>query len=222
MSRIAQPAGTRGSLKWIQRCVNERPSALDPLILAKLDGASQITWRSPRADDDFAEYRDAAFLERIGAERLAGDLAAFWPTGGPQWDALGITDRGDALLIEAKAHIAEMLSPATQASPASRSRIEAALAETVQALGATPKADWCETFFQLANRFAHLHFLRSRGVSAWLVLVNFVGDEDMDGPSTAAEWEAAYQVALHVMGLPARHKLSRYVVHAYTTVAALT
>ena len=42
---------------------------------------------------------------------------------------------------------------------------------------------------------------------------NFVG-----GPATAEAWEAAYQVALHVMGLARSHPLSRYIIHVYPRV----
>ena len=221
MSRVVQPRGSRGSLKWIQRAVNERPSALNTPLLAALGGATAIEWLSPLAGDDFAEYRDAAFLERLGAGALASELSAFWPERGPQWDALARSDRGDLLLVEAKAHIPELFSPATQAGEISRPKIETALAATCATLGAEPQAPWSQTFFQLANRLAHLWFLRSRGQPAWLVLVNFVGDTDMHGPETAREWEAAYLVAAHVMGLPARHAFAKHVIHLYPHVADL-
>ncbi|HRO04833.1 MAG TPA: hypothetical protein PLS69_14635, partial [Terricaulis sp.] len=84
-----------------------------------------------------------------------------------------------------------------------------------------PKAPWAEAFYQLANRLALLWFLRSRGQAAWLLLVNFVGDHEMKGPKSAAEWEAAYLVAWHVMGLPSRHPLSNYVLHLHPPVASL-
>lgn len=209
-------------MKWIQRAVNRQASILNDPILAALQGANAIEWLSPLANDDYAEYRDGDFLERIGAGDLAPELAKFWPQRGPQWDALARADRGDLLLVEAKAHIAEMLSPATQAGETSRSLIEASLAEAAYAMGAKPRAAWSDTLFQLANRFAHLHFLRSRGRPAWLVLVGFLGDNEMNGPESAREWEAAYEVAMHVMGLGARHSLSRYVIHVHPDVTLLT
>jgi hypothetical protein len=50
------------------------------------------------------------------------------------------------------------------------------------------------------------------------VLANFVGDEDVRGPSSAAQWEAAYRVVWHVLGVPRQHKLSRYVIEIYPHV----
>ncbi len=222
MSRVDQPEGARGSLKWIQRAVNDRTSVLDGALLPMLKGAHSIGWRSPLRNDHFAEYRDAAFLKLVGLSEWSDALAQYWPQRGPQWDALGVSDRGDVLLIEAKAHLAEICSPATQASKESRGKIEAALAATAHAFGAKPRAAWSEAFYQLANRLAHLHFLRNNEVPAWLVLVNFIGDADMKGPRTAAEWEAAYHVVYHVMGIDVRASPMKNVLHVYLDASELT
>ena len=115
MSRVSQPVGGRGSLKWIQRAVNEAWPALNQPILNVIGKDQSIDWRSPIEGDDFAEYRDGAFLERLGLAHLKSELAAFWPARGPQWDALGVTSAGTVLLVEAKSHIAEMCSPGSQA-----------------------------------------------------------------------------------------------------------
>jgi hypothetical protein len=148
-------------------------------------------------------------------------LAAFWPARGPQWDALATTDRGDVLLVEAKAHIAELCSPPSQAGAVSREKIETALRATAKHLNARWPDRWIDCFYQLTNRLAHLYFLRKHGVSAWLVLVNFLGDEEVSGPATVAEWEAAYEVVLHVLGLTGSHPFSRQIIHAYPDVSSI-
>jgi hypothetical protein len=211
MTRFPRPAEARGSEKWMRRAA--ATGALDQALLKRMGGPGPINWRSPRADDDFAEYRDDSFLERVGLSHLSAQLRDFWPRSGPQWDALGMSSRGDVLLVEAKAHVREFCSDATGASEKSRSKIEAALATVAQALKAEPRGAWTTTFYQYANRLAHLWLLRQHGVAAWLALVNFVGDSDVGGPETAREWEAAYIVAHYAMGLPDRHALSRYVIH---------
>lgn len=219
MSRIPQLAGKRGSLKWIQSAINDHWETLEQPIAQGLGGERTIEWRSPLEADEFAEYRDGDFLDVVGLSRLRPDLTSFWPARGPQWDALGVTERADVLLIEAKAHVGEMCSPATGAGEASRKIIEERLSACAGSLGARAgHAPWTDQFYQLGNRLAHLQFLRDRDVSAYLVLVNFINDEDMRGPTTREAWEAAYQVALHVMGLGARHPLSRYVIHVYPDV----
>ena len=70
------------------------------------------------------------------------------------------------------------------------------------------------------KRLSHLHFLREQGVPAYLVLVNFLNDPEMRGAPTSREvWDAAYQVAFHVMGLGARHRLSSYIIEVFPDVA---
>lgn len=217
--RVEQPPGKRGSLKWIQRAVDERWASLEQPILAELPSGTRLEWLSPLAIDGYAEYRDAPFLRRIGHPELEGDLRAFWPARGPQWDALARGTAGDVLLVEAKAHVAELCSPGTSAGPSSRALIAATLNAVAEHLGARPdRADWTRHFYQLANRLAHLEFLRARGVQAWLVLVNFVGDSEMGGPSGPEAWNSAYDVALYVMGLSRRHALSKYVIHVAPSV----
>jgi hypothetical protein len=52
--------------------------------------------------------------------------------------------------------------------------------------------------------------------------VNFLNDTDMHGPTTPEVWEAADQVVNHVMGLKKPHQLSRYIIHVYPDVPAIT
>lgn len=205
--RVVQPEGTRGSLKWIQKAVNGRPELIQP------PGLGPSRWLSPIAGDGFAEYRDGAFLERLGLGRLAPDLAEFWPSRGPQWDALGL-DGAEPVLVEAKAHVREFMSSPTQAGGASRARIEAALASVKAALGVKDGVDWTGAFYQFTNRPAHLWWLRDQGVPAHLLFVDFLHDAEMGGPSAAETWDAAFDVAACALGLPAKHRLAAYIHHA--------
>ena len=132
--RIPQPEGARGSLKWIQRAVER---AADFLVPAELP---PVTWVSPLRTDEFAAYRDASFLRRLGLDDLDDSLAEFWPRRGPQWDALGRTDRA-VVLVEAKAHIPEFISPASQASGASLTKITNAFAKVQSELGIGHRRD---------------------------------------------------------------------------------
>lgn len=125
------------------------------------------------------------------------------------------------LIVEAKAHIAELFSPPSGARPESRAKIDKALGLTASYLKAKPVVSWGGYFYQLTNRLAHLMFLREHKVNASLVLLNFLGDAEMGGPQSAAEWESAYAVAWHVLGLPRNHKLSRRFLHVYLDVRSL-
>ncbi len=213
--RAKQPEGTRGSLKWIQRAVSDHPELLQP------GGLPPIRWISPLSSDDYAEYRDGAFLDCIGQSRLRPALAEFWPARGPQWDALGLAG-SDPILVEAKAHVREFLSPPTQAGPKSRERIAAAFSATKAGLGADERSDWTRCFYQLANRIAHLWWLRSHGVSAHLLLVGFLNDTDMNGPGSAETWHAVTDAAFDALGLSGNRPLSKWVHHVTPDVRALT
>lgn len=222
MGRFPQNANGRGSLLWIQKAVNKHPDVLNRLLLPQIAGAKSIAWRSPLESDELAEYRDSAFLERIGLDHLAEPLGKFWPIRGPQWDALGTTDAGDIVLVEAKAHINELVSGGSKAeAEASVSRIDGAFSQTIAALKAVPQITWTGPLYQTANRIAHLYFLNSQGVSAWLALVCFVGDETMKGPNSADEWRGALHLANRMLGLPSSHPLSRRILYVFPNVSEL-
>jgi hypothetical protein len=216
MGRVPQAQGTKGSLRWIQCLVNQHPAVLDSGV-----GITGIDWRSPRADDGYAEYRDEKFLERLGITLPKRSLPDFWPSGGPQWDALGRAVSGEIILIEAKAHISELLSSPMQASDSSAELIGASLKEAAVALKASPGTDWSKRFYQYANRLAHAWFLaQTNGLPVRLAFVYFIGDADMDGPLSRREWEAALTVLHEALGL--RGKLPRYVVEVFIDVRPAT
>jgi len=215
MGRFPRPRGTKGSLRWIQFLVNEHPD-----VLTRSTGLRSVEWCSPRADDEYAEYRDQAFLDRLGVTVKKRTLADFWPSRGPQWDALGRAASGEAVLVEAKAHVAELLSAPMQAGDASAGQIRQSLSETASALGATPGTDWSQRFYQYGNRLAHAWFLaEANALPVRLAFVYFVGDAEMDGPSSRREWEAALMVLHEALGL--RGRIPRYVTEAFIDVRSV-
>lgn len=198
MSRVPQGRKPRGSQRWLQALVNDFPDVLDAAI-----GIGSVTWRSPLANDDYAEYRDDEALRRLGIQLPRRSLDSFWPRGGPQWDALGRARSGEAILVEAKAHVGELFSGATDATGASAAKIRASLAEVMDGLHAKPGLDWSSRFYQYTNRLAHgylLHHLNQ--VPCRLVFLYLIGDSEMKGPETKAEWEAAIRVLHEALGLP--------------------
>ena len=129
MSRIPQHQAEKGSQKWIQKLVNEKPNLLTSSIRTQLDlpDTERITWLSPAAHDEYAEYRDQAFLDLLGIKLTKVSLSDFWPSRGPVWDGLGRSDSGKVFLVEAKSHISEVLSPKTGAGVKSLRQIEKSL-----------------------------------------------------------------------------------------------
>jgi hypothetical protein len=147
-------------------------------------------------------------------------LSSFWPRRGPVWDGLGITNRGDLLLVEAKSHIPEVVSTVA-AGEASLDRIRASLNETKHYLGVKEETAWTSPFYQYANRLAHLYLLRVlNNLPAYLMFVYFVNDREQGGPMTQAEWEGALVLQKTLLGVR-RHQLSAYVLDVYVDVATL-
>lgn len=202
MGRIAQGCATRGSQRWLQEYVNGRREELDAVV-----GLGPLEWLSPLAEDDFAEYRDGAFLTRLGVELERRRLASFWPRGGPVWDGLARTAAGACVLVEAKAHVSELASSCVASAPASLATIRAAFRETQRGLGVAGDADWCGGYYQYANRLAHAYLLNELNrVPAELVFLYCVGDADVHGPAAEREWRDSIEIVhrrLAVERLPA-------------------
>lgn len=219
------PAANRGARRWLQALVNGGPAcrrALDAAIAERLPtGVGSIEWRSPLREDHYAEYSDQEFVERLlsathsagvpglpsPGQQLPHPLADFWPRFGPQWDGLAVVNTGQSartmLLVEAKSHIPEMAAAPAQA------RGEPAMQHIRQSLNAVRNflevraaADWATAFYQYANRLAHLYWLRElNGVDAYLVNLFFLNDAELNGPRTAAEWQAASRLQEAFLGL---------------------
>ncbi|HEV2500706.1 MAG TPA: hypothetical protein VGY31_14105 [Terriglobia bacterium] len=179
-----------GSQRQIQTYVNERGPELSRAIAEALQAyeldPSNIRWVSPIAEEQYSEYRDEEFLEKIGAQHLAEKLREFWPGSGPCWDALARLD-GGCVLVEAKSHISEVYGNGCKASGRSLSLIQSSISRTKQWLGVEPDAGWLGHLYQSANRLAHLYFLREIGAfDAYLVHVYFI--DDPHSPTNLQEW----------------------------------
>ena len=204
-------AANRGSRRWLQVLVNCRPGLLDDVIAQRLpDLPSDIDWRSPLAADHYAEYRDQTFVDRLAGSQYFRapsqtqlDLADFWPRFGPQWDGLAVTDKGQILLVEAKAHIAEMVTAPSQArGESAQQKIQESLRTVKNFVNSKSPADWSTSFYQYANRLAHLYWMRElNGHDAYLVNLFFVNDREMNGPQSVAEWQAAIQLQEVFLGV---------------------
>ena len=215
----------KGSQRWLQIAVDRAPEVLNgPLRAAMaLPPDAAIEWLSPLRAEKFVEYRDGATYARCGIDLSHRPLQEFWPSGGPMWDGLARTDRGDILFVEAKAHVPEIVSGRTRATLSSRSRIAQSMRAVQQALAprSVGLVDWTGTFYQYANRIAHLHFLRmENGVRAHLVNLYFLNADDVGGPTDRAEWDGAIKVVECYLGL-GRHRLSKYMHKLFVDVGPL-
>ncbi len=199
----------RGSQRQLQDYVNLHESTLTAAVLAALSEPLQnadIEWISPRAEENYSEYQDYAFLEAVGLHSFARQLRSFWPPSGPCWDALAILRPANpnslpfAVLVEAKSHIPEVRGGGCQANPQSLSRIQRALEEAKCWCGADPGADWTGPLYQSANRIAHLYFIRHK-LNRPCLLVNLYFFGDPYRPTSLEQWQFAVKVSKSELGL---------------------
>lgn len=217
--RTPQLKGTKGSLKWIQILANDHPDRLNKAIASELSLSSpNIQWLSPLKSDQYAEYRDGAFLDLLGLGEFKTSLRKFWPRNGPQWDALGrSTEKGPYFLLEAKANIPEIMSSLGAKSKDSIAKIRKSLEETRKYLRCKSCGLWEKGFYQYVNRLAHLYFLRNIcKVDAYLVFVYFLNDPTHI-PTTRQQWAGALELQKSLLGLK-KYRLRSYVVEIFVDV----
>ena len=223
MARRPQGQAQRGSQKWLQILVNECPGLVDRYLcdFIGLSDEESVHWLSPLDKDDYAEYRDRQFIDKLGVSLEKVPLNSFWPRFGPVWDGLAKTDRGDLILVEAKAHIPELVSDPTGAEGKSLARIQESLNKAKLCYGSRSGGDWATCFYQYANRLAHLYLLRElNDLRAYLLLLCFTNDKEMDGPTSRLEWEGAIRLMESFLGIR-RHKVSDSVLHVFIDVQEL-
>lgn len=220
MSIQNQGKAARGSQFWLQTLVNENPEILNKAIVKAAPAlkGQTIEWVSPLASEGYREYRDEVFLKKLDVGLTKCPLDEFWPKRGPVWDGLARTSAGEILLVEAKSHIPEAVSPPSRASEKSRKLIRSSLDETKRYLNGSRDSDWAGIFYQVTNRLAHLYLLRTLNkIPSHLVFIYFVGDREMNGPETVDEWNGAVRTIETFLGVE-RTKLSPYVHHVYFNV----
>ncbi len=190
----------KGSRLQIQAYANVLTRDLNEGIARVFPELLDVSWVSPLAKDWYKEYLDGEFLDTLGLSHLAGQLAAFWPRRGPNWDALAVS--GDSVvLVEAKSYPAEARSR-SGASTGSLEWIKRSLLDTALWLGLNElPTTWWDGYYQGANRLAHLYFLREVcNVDAYLAFVNFVDDPNRH-PTSLPVWEAAEAEYLNALGI---------------------
>jgi len=200
------PFAPAGSQRWLQVAVNRVPELLDHALRAAgaIEPDETLGWRSPLEAANFTEYQDAAAFRAVGIDTFPiRPLADFWLRRGPVWDGLAITRRGAIILLEAKAHIAEVLSPPSRAGGKSRARIIAALDEARQFYAPGSTTPWFAHFYQYCNRLAHLYFVAHvNRLPARLVFLDIVNAAEMNGPTSPEAWKNTTRLIHSQLGLP--------------------
>jgi hypothetical protein len=190
-------------------------------MVRSIVGADAVRW----LDFHFDSTKRWLDGERKGVDFLPADHPASlawsraWPQHGypPNWDAVGvatINGQDEWLLVEAKAHIGEMVSNCQAKEDGGLPAIRAILADLKRELGVAEEHDWLRHYYQFANRLAVLHLLVRNNAPARLLFIYFTGDKSREGiscPRSDAEWGQALLEQARWLGLEREHMLSNRV-----------
>lgn len=215
MSRKTYTEETHGSQKDLQILANQHQDILNHELSKILNKTIKLEWLSPLKDDDYAEYVDQDFINRLDINsRIIKPLNDFWPNGGANWDGLA-KDNETFFLIEAKSHISEQMIESTGAtSIESINLIKKSLEETKAFLDVKSDVSWCkENYYQYANRIAHLYYLREiNKIDAHLLFIYFLNDKTVTGKSeTKEDWKQAINDVYKKLELEKNNKLSDFI-----------
>jgi len=209
----------KGSQKWFQKLINDNASTINAILKQSLSlpSSEKIDWLSPLKKDDYAEYYDEAFIEKLELSALIPDLRKFWPKGGPHWDGMGLSSSRKVFMFEAKSYVSELISSLRAIDPDTKRQIRESLNQTKRELGSKTDNDWSKTYYQYANRLAHVHFLRQNGVDAYFASVYFLNDVEMNGPKTVDEWRDALSSLHRYLGIK-EDALSKFVIEVFIDI----
>ena len=203
MPRRSRPSVTSRSEHWLRVAVNLYPGILNRSISDAFGWQDEaIEWKSPVQSDEYAEYYDQAFLDRLAVDDLVLPLRKFWPSGGPRWDGLARTASGKLILVEAKAYVEECVDYKSRASSDAARTIRKRLNQAQKAFGAAQDARWHSPLYQMANRLAHLHYLAGiNEKDAYLIFLHFANAPDVPEPTSVEAWEGAIRLSRKCLGL---------------------
>lgn len=223
----------KGSRFHLQNLIKDEQTKLNTAIMYTRPSLkswllSPPTWVSPLSQDNYKEYQDREFLEKINCIEVYPQLKKFWPNRGLVWDGLatlsGIHGEKGVILLESKSHLEEVINPsyAIKASPKSREKINTSLNIVKSALGVDESVNWLGDVYQHSNRIAHLYFLRFIAkIPTWLVFLYFLRDRELDGPEHTYEYSDTLGIVKVKLGLPDRHILGEYMSDIFIEVPYL-
>jgi hypothetical protein len=209
MSNTSKGIGNKGSKHWIQVLVNfDEGKVLTKEIQKKDSTIGNINWISPLQEYDYEECKLNSNKPNLSVLKICKKHMDFWPSGQPQWDAIGFvpSEPKTIILVEAKAHLGEMNSSCTAKSDKSKKLIENTIKETYENLthdknNKFDKDIWMRKYYQLGNRLAFLYKLKENGHNVKLVLLNIVNDptHEKDKQVPEEKWKKHYKEVFNKM-----------------------
>ena len=171
--------GEKGSKSCMWRMVSDSSATT---WFARQTGANGLKWKYPiRVNGEIKENCLSRDLQKELWPDLRVDFS-WWPPRGkkPQWDAIGTTEDGFVVLVEAKAHPSEVESGSCKAIPISRAKIEESMRLVQQEhypLCVDFDNIWMCKYYQAANRLTFFEKLSEQPVKIKLVFLSFYNDD---------------------------------------------
>ena len=182
-----------GSKYQLLRMLGWHRNEFNDAIAQSAHISSNINW----LDFRFNGPEDKELLNFDFIDSLKAEWRNYWACGatGLNWDAVGVTEDGTYVLVEAKAHIGEMKSSASGSEKSKKSNNQV-ITKTINKYGVQRTAeDWNRDVYQLANRLVAVDFLNEKGIKAVLVYVLFENgygfNTSINKSVSKEEWEKA-------------------------------
>jgi hypothetical protein len=207
-----------GSECHLLRYLGRHRSRLDAAVMRTVPCIAEVRWLDfhfdPKGDWPDGERKALDFLDTDHPARI--EWGRIWPHRGTpiHWDAVGrvkIGSHWEWLLVEAKAHLGEVLSSCGAEEDGGRPLIRKTLDRVKSALGVDEDRDWLDGYYQYCNRIAMLHHLVTHDALAQLLWIYFTGDRGYGSrvcPKDELGWREALVNRTEAIGLPERHALS--------------
>jgi len=134
-------------------------------------------WDSTTVSGD-KEYKKGEFFEKIKeifTSKVVSSIKedSFGAILNQNWDGIFWVDK-TVYIVEAKAHLKEIISDCQSDKPESLDVIEEYFKETRDRFGISSDNDWKKTYYQMANRIAFLALLKKHFIDAKLVNIYFL------------------------------------------------
>ena len=149
-----------GSKYQLLRMLGWHRNDFNNAIAKAADTSNIISW----LDFKYNGSEDKELLNFDFIDELKDEWKQYWVCGpsGLNWDAIGITDDGTYILLEAKANIDELEST-SNGKIESKEKNNAVISNFLEENGIKRHAgDWNDKCYQMANRIIALDFLIKR------------------------------------------------------------
>ena len=153
------------------------------------------------------EYKGIEFLkDLVNYKTIEENWKDYWPGDNQNWDGIILNINQTSwqyILVEAKAHLEELVSDTDAKKEQSIAKISRAFDSTRKRFGISASKDWSKCYYQAANRLAFINFLLENGIKASLLNIYFINGwpNDQKNVTSVQMWEEKIQDEYSYLGI---------------------